>query len=72
MAILGGQVDEIDLTLEAAFISCHCEICRRGSLMDKLLRLLKDLAEQRFWGSIEIRFEDGKVVHIRKIENIKP
>jgi len=40
--------------------------------MDKLLKLIKELAERKFYGIIEVRFEDGIIVHIRKTENIKP
>lgn len=40
--------------------------------MDKLIKLIKDLIYSHFWGIIELRFEDGKIVHIRKTENIKP
>lgn len=38
---------------------------------DKLVHLLKDIISQRFWGTFEIRFEDGLIVNIRKTENIK-
>lgn len=40
--------------------------------MDKLLKILKELIASRFFGILELRFEDGKVVNIRKTENIKP
>ena len=40
--------------------------------VDKLLKILKDLIASRFFGIVELRFEDGKVVNIRKTENIKP
>jgi hypothetical protein len=33
---------------------------------------LEDLAAGGFWGFITLNFEAGKVVHIRKEENIKP
>lgn len=41
------------------------------STWDKLVHLLKDIISQRFWGTFEIRFEDGLIVNIRKTENIK-
>jgi hypothetical protein len=39
--------------------------------MEELFRLLKALIEKRFFGSIEIKFESGKIVLIRKTESIK-
>jgi hypothetical protein len=39
--------------------------------MDKIIRLIKTLVDHKFWGTIEIRFENGVAVHIRKTENIK-
>jgi hypothetical protein len=41
-------------------------------VLERALKLIKELILQRFWGSLELRFEDGKIVHIRKTENIKP
>ena len=40
--------------------------------VDKLLKILKELIASRFFGIVELRFEDGRVVNIRKTENIKP
>lgn len=40
--------------------------------MKRLDQLLTDLERQRFYGSVEIKFEAGKVVLLRKIETIKP
>jgi len=33
---------------------------------------IHDLARTHFYGSIEVKFEDGKIVLIRKTENFKP
>jgi len=33
---------------------------------------LKGLAEQGFFGAITLKYEAGKVVHLRKEENLKP
>lgn len=33
---------------------------------------LHALAEARFWGALTIKFEGGRVVHLRKEENLKP
>jgi hypothetical protein len=41
-------------------------------MLDTIILILKELVKSRFFGIIELRFEDGKVVHIRKTENIKP
>ena len=40
--------------------------------MDKLIAMIKDLTYSKFWGTLVLRFENGKIVHIRKVENIKP
>jgi len=40
--------------------------------MNKLIELLKQLELQHFYGKIEVTFEHGKVVNIKKIESIKP
>ena len=33
---------------------------------------LRSLAEQGFFGAITLKYEAGKVVHLRKEENLKP
>lgn len=33
---------------------------------------LNRLTKSRFWGSITLKFEAGKLVHARREENIKP
>lgn len=40
--------------------------------MDKIISMIRDLIASKFFGIIELRFESGKLVHIRKTENIKP
>lgn len=40
-------------------------------MIDKLIALLKVLVEGRFYGSVEIKFEAGKIVIIKKTESIK-
>ena len=39
--------------------------------LNKLIGILKDIVSQRFWGTFEIRFEDGLIVNVKKTENIK-
>lgn len=40
-------------------------------MLEKLVKLLKDLMDKKFYGSVEIKFEAGNVVIIRKTESIK-
>jgi len=40
--------------------------------MHSLERVLNELARDRFYGSVEIKFEAGKPVLLRKTETIKP
>jgi len=35
-------------------------------------KLVKELEHQRFYGVVELKFESGRVVLIRKTESIKP
>ncbi|MBN1626430.1 MAG: DUF2292 domain-containing protein [Deltaproteobacteria bacterium] len=39
--------------------------------LTKVIEILKKLTSIKFYGSILIKFENGKVVHIKKEENIK-
>ena len=39
--------------------------------LKKLYELIKGLIENRFYGSLEIKFESGKIVHCKKEESIK-
>lgn len=50
----------------------RCLWIRWRKMLDTIILILKELVKSRFFGIIELRFEDGKVVHIRKTENIKP
>lgn len=40
--------------------------------MEKIIEMIKLLNKQRFYGILELKFEDGKIVHIRETRNIKP
>ncbi len=40
--------------------------------MHNINELLAELTRQRFYGSLEVKFEAGKVVLLRKTETIKP
>ncbi len=40
--------------------------------MDTLIQLLRELERQRFYGSLEIKLESGKVVLVKRIETLKP
>jgi hypothetical protein len=39
--------------------------------MEKLFKLIKSLIDTRFYGTIEIHLELGKITYIRKTETIK-
>ena len=39
--------------------------------MDKLLKLIKTLISENFYGKLTIRFEHGTIVLLTKEENIK-
>ncbi len=39
--------------------------------MDKVIELIKKLVMDRFYGSLEIKFEAGKVILLRKVQTIK-
>ena len=38
--------------------------------MDKIIALIKEFIENRLYGKIEITFESGKVVNMKKTESI--
>ena len=40
-------------------------------ILKKLCELIKGLIENKFYGSLEIKFESGKIVHCKKEESIK-
>ena len=39
--------------------------------MDKLIAIIKDLIAKAFYGELTIKFEHGKIVLVRKTENMK-
>ena len=40
-------------------------------MLQKLVDMLKELMEDKFYGKVELSFEAGKVVNIKKTESIK-
>lgn len=40
--------------------------------MSQVEQILTELASERFYGTLEIKLESGKVVLLRKTETIKP
>lgn len=40
--------------------------------MNELIQLFRQLEESRFYGSVEFKYEAGRVVYIRKSETLKP
>lgn len=43
----------------------------RSAALESVQRILGSLSEQRFYSSVELRFEAGHVVLLRKTETIK-
>jgi len=39
--------------------------------MDKLFDMIKKLIESKFYGTLEIHFESGKIVYLKKSQTIK-
>jgi hypothetical protein len=40
--------------------------------MDDLLKMLRELQDQQFFGAVEAKFENGRVTVIRKIQTYVP
>lgn len=40
--------------------------------MQKVIDVLHDLESRRFYGSVELKYEAGQIVLLRKTETIKP
>jgi hypothetical protein len=40
--------------------------------MDEAIALLRQLAKERFFGAVTLKFEFGKIVVLKKEETIKP
>lgn len=40
-------------------------------ILDKLVQMLRDLIDSKFYGSIEIKMEAGNIVVVKKTESIK-
>lgn len=36
------------------------------------LDYLSNLASQKFWGTVTLKFEGGEIVHVKQEENLKP
>jgi hypothetical protein len=65
------------MALEAVMIYDHRadglnnEVARPDS-SDTVSSCIRELVDQQFWGSLEIKFESGCAVLIKKIETMKP
>ena len=46
--------------------------CSQEAKLESVQRILSGLSQQKFYGSIELRFESGHVVLVRKTETTKP
>lgn len=40
--------------------------------MERIIEILRGTIRKGFWGEVTIKIEDGKIVLVRKVENIKP
>ena len=40
--------------------------------MDEVIKILKEIEATKFYGSVEVKFEAGRVTIIRKTQSIKP
>jgi hypothetical protein len=45
---------------------------RSTQAMTSVQRILSGLSDQRFFGTVELRFEAGHIVLLRKTETLKP
>ena len=39
---------------------------------ESALSYLRELAEKEFWGTIEFKFQHGQIIHVAKLESLKP
>lgn len=39
---------------------------------DSAMTYARNLADQEFWGFLTLKYEAGRIVHMRREENIKP
>jgi hypothetical protein len=37
-----------------------------------VLSFLRQLADERYWGTVTVKYENGHIVHLRKEESLKP
>jgi len=47
------------------------KITANPDMLENLIRLVRELMENRFYGELVIKFEAGKITICRKMENIK-
>jgi hypothetical protein len=45
---------------------------REGNSMSQVEKLLREIEQARFWGSLQVDFQNGQVTLIRKTETFKP
>ena len=41
-------------------------------MTDNTITYLRQLARAGFWGAVTLKFERGRVVHVRQEQNLKP
>ena len=42
-----------------------------GGFMNNLIKILHDLVKNSFWGEVTIKFKAGKIIVVRKEEQLK-
>jgi hypothetical protein len=47
------------------------EAITTGDTMTSVINYIQSVEEQGFWGFLSLKFESGKIVHIRREENLR-
>jgi hypothetical protein len=42
-----------------------------NNTLNSLLGMLRDLEQGKFWGSIELKFENGRLMHVKQSQTFK-
>ncbi len=42
------------------------------NINEATINYLRRLRDEQFWGTLALKFEGGRVVHLRREENLKP
>lgn len=47
-------------------------IDKKAAALIRLIERIRELVDNHFFGELQIKLERGQIVHIKKVENIKP